>query len=214
MACIYKITNNVNEKFYIGKTKRSNLSRRWKEHQWKALDENCRHPLYDGIRHHGLENFSIEVLEECQLAVLDIREKFWITKLRPVYNLTFGGEGGDTFTHKPEHMKEETRKKLSLAAKKNAQNPEYLKKVSDGVKRAIETKKDIWSECKKGSKNGRWLGKIEMYDSQGNLFKTYETAVECRKDTGMVAHNIRSKARTGAVILRGKFKGYTFKIVL
>lgn len=245
MAYIYKITNNVNGKFYIGKTKRSSLVRRWKEHQWKALDENYRHPLYDGIRHHGLENFSIEVLEECDIDLLDEREKFWIAELRPIYNLTIGGNGGDTFTHKPEHMKEDTRKRISMAVKKRAQNPEYIRKLSDagkklaqdpeyiarlsdigtrlaqnpdylqrvsaGVKRAITSKKGIWSECKKGRKNGRWLGILEMYYPSGELYKSYESAVECKKDTGLVAHYIRTKARTGQPIQRGIYLGYTFR---
>ncbi len=246
MAYVYKITNNMNGKFYIGKTQRSSLVRRWKEHQRKALDENYRHPLYDGIRHHGLENFSIEILEECDVELLDKKEKFWISELRPVYNLTIGGEGGDTFTHKPEHMKEETRKKLSVAAKKNAQNPEYIRKLSEaskkkaqdptyihklsnagkklaqdpeylqrvsvGVKLAIESRKDVWSECKKGRKNGRWLGTLEMYYPSGELYKSYESAVECRKDTGLVAHYIRTKARTGQPIQRGMYLGYTFRL--
>lgn len=245
MAYIYKITNNVNGKFYIGKTQRSSLVRRWKEHQRKALDENYRHPLYDGIRHHGLENFSIEVWEECNIELLDEREKFWIAKLSPVYNLTTGGDGGDTFTRKPEHMKEETRKKISVAMKKKAQDPEYIQKlstagkkwaqtpeniekmsaiatrlwqdsdyiqkISNGIKRAIKTKKHIWSECKKGRKNGRWLGVIEMYDPSGQLYKVYESAVECKLDTGIVAHTIRTKARNGEAIQRGLYKGYTFR---
>jgi group I intron endonuclease len=246
MAYIYKISNDVNGKFYIGKTNGSSLVRRWKEHQRTALDKSYRHPLYDGIRHHGLESFSIETLEECDTQLLDTREKFWISKLRPPYNLTEGGEGGDTFTHKPEHMKEQTRKKLSLASKKRwsnrdyrqlmsrkakekaqdpeyirklsnagkklAQDSEYLKKVSDGVKNAISTRKDIWSECKKGSKNGRWIGNIEMYDIDKNLYKVFESAVECRRHTGLVAHYIRQKAKSETPVLRGKFAGYTFKL--
>jgi group I intron endonuclease len=262
MACIYKIINNINKKFYIGKTKRNSIIRRWKEHQRMAGDVNYRHPLYDGIRHHGIENFSIEILEECELFHIDEKEKFWINKLTPAYNLTVGGDGGDTFSKKPEYMKEITRKKLSNHAKKmwsnpayrekqselakdrwndqgyrekqselakdrwenqtyrehitkkareNAQKPEYLAKISAAVKESIKNKKDIWSDCKKGKKNGRWLGYIEMYNPAGELCKIYESAVECHLETGIAKHVIRNKARTGTPILVGDYKGYIFK---
>jgi hypothetical protein len=103
------------------------------------------------------------------------------------------------------------RQRITEKAILNSKNPEYIKKISDGVKAAIETKKDVWSECKQGSKNGRWLGEIEMYDDEGNLYKTYESAVECKKETGMVAHYIRNKARTGQAVQRGQYTGYTFR---
>lgn len=52
-----------------------------------------------------------------------------------------------------------------------------------------------------------------MYNPDGSLYKEYETAVECSKDTGIVAHNIRTKARNGEPMLTGKFKNYTFKFI-
>jgi transcriptional regulator with XRE-family HTH domain len=95
----------------------------------------------------------------------------------------------------------------------SAQNPEYIKRVSVAVKKAIENKKDIWSECKRGKKNGRWLGYIEMYTPDGRLYKRYETAVDCYHDTGLSKHLIRRKAEIGACMERGYFKNYTFKLV-
>jgi group I intron endonuclease len=244
MAYIYIITNTANGKFYIGKAK--NLNRRWNGHKRTVQNKEYRHPLYDSMRKYGTDKFTFEVLEKCNYTDLDNRERYWIAKLKPVYNLTEGGEGGDTFTKKPNHMKDitrkklseaakkkaqdpeyrkklseaakkkaqdpEYRKKLSEAAKKNAQDPEYIKKVSEGVKRAIETKKHIWSECKKGSKNNRWLGYIEMYDPDGSLYKTYESAVECQNDIGIRAGTIRGKAKSGKPIFRGIYTGYTFKL--
>jgi len=247
MAYIYKISNNINGKFYIGKTTRKTINRRWWEHQQNIKKVNYRHPLYDGMRHYGLDNFSLEIIEECEKNILDEREIFWIQKLNPSYNLTDGGEGGDTFTNKPEYMKEETRKKLSEASKANWEKEEYRQKISEGCKAAWEKEeyrqrvtkslketfstpeskkkrsftmrevanknRKVWSECKTGKKNGRWLGYVHMFDGDGNLIKIYESAVECSRDTGIVAHNIRTKAISGESMLRGKYFGYTFKIV-
>lgn len=76
MAYIYKITNKVNNKVYIGKTER-NIKIRWKEH--------CSHinvypniPLYRAIRKYGKDNFTIEIVEECETKTVDDREMYWI----------------------------------------------------------------------------------------------------------------------------------------
>lgn len=96
MAYIYKITNKINNKIYIGKTERS-IEERWKEH--------CSHikvypniPLYRAISKYGKDNFSIEIIEECDNISIDEREIYWInyynTYLGEGYNCTGGGEGG------------------------------------------------------------------------------------------------------------------------
>jgi group I intron endonuclease len=56
MGFIYKITNNINQKSYIGKTER-NISVRYKEHirHKNYLDL----PLYRAFNKYGIENFSI-----------------------------------------------------------------------------------------------------------------------------------------------------------
>lgn len=94
MGFIYKITNNINQKSYIGKTERT-IEVRYKEH--------LRHkdyidlPLYRAMRKYGTENFSVEKLEECNNADLDNREIYWINFYKTYsdgYNCTGGGEGG------------------------------------------------------------------------------------------------------------------------
>lgn len=95
MGYIYKITNNINGKCYVGKTERT-IQIRWSEHtrpsRWK-LDL----PLYRAFLKCGIDNFSIEELEECDDAILDDREIYWIDYFdtyRKGYNCTAGGEGG------------------------------------------------------------------------------------------------------------------------
>lgn len=97
MGFIYKITNNINGKCYIGKTER-NIQIRWKEHlkNRKALTHL---PLYKAFNKYGIENFTIEEIEQCSNEELDNREIYWINffnsyKARKGYNCTSGGEGG------------------------------------------------------------------------------------------------------------------------
>lgn len=91
---IYQITNNVNGHFYIGKTTKT-IEERFKRHQYNA-SYHTKGYLYNAIRKYGIESFSIKILEET--TNLDAREQYWIDKLNPQYNMTKGGEGGDTST--------------------------------------------------------------------------------------------------------------------
>lgn len=54
---VYKITNNITGKVYIGQT--NNLKRRIQEHKH---DKRCNHPMYTEIHKYGFENFDVEVL--------------------------------------------------------------------------------------------------------------------------------------------------------
>lgn len=88
---IYKITNKVNGKSYIGQT-RYTLEFRWKQHQHK-MDNTYFH---NAIRKYGADNFSCEILEECEVSDLNSREIFYIAKyntFKEGYNLTIGGDG-------------------------------------------------------------------------------------------------------------------------
>lgn len=96
MAYIYKITNLINKKIYIGKTSFT-IQKRWQEHKREVSKSNFKkRPLYAALLKYGFENFSIEVLEECSNELVNKREIFWIKKLGSYengYNATLGGDG-------------------------------------------------------------------------------------------------------------------------
>lgn len=78
---IYLIKNNINNKCYIGQS--INIMRRWWEHKARAFNcnNNCYNkPLYNAIRKYGIENFSIEILEECSEEQLNEKEYYYIQK--------------------------------------------------------------------------------------------------------------------------------------
>nr|DAY45730.1 MAG TPA: intron associated endonuclease [Crassvirales sp.] len=88
---IYKITNKVNNKSYIGQT-RYTIEFRWKQHQHKKDNTY----FHNAIKKYGVSNFNIEILEECDIENLNNREIFYIAKFDTFnngYNLTIGGDG-------------------------------------------------------------------------------------------------------------------------
>ena len=94
MAYIYKITNNINNKIYIGKTDFS-LDKRFKQHCKSAFKPSLeRRPLYEAMRKYGIDNFSICLIEETNEP--EERERFWIEQTQSFkngYNATLGGDG-------------------------------------------------------------------------------------------------------------------------
>ena len=74
---IYKITNKENGLIYIGCTI-SSLDKRFKEHLSRCFTSNYKSKLYNSIKKYGQENFTIELIEECDLSVIYETEKKYI----------------------------------------------------------------------------------------------------------------------------------------
>lgn len=94
---IYKITNKINGKLYIGQTTKT-IEKRWQTHKTDALRNNKRdYPLYRAMRKYGIENFEICLVEECPIDKLDEREIYWIKYYNSTkangYNISLGGKG-------------------------------------------------------------------------------------------------------------------------
>ncbi len=91
MIGIYKITNKINNKAYIGQS--VDIQRRWTQHK-SNIGKNT-NPMYLDFKKYGLDNFSFEILEECSIEQLDNLEIYWISKYNTFYdgyNLTEGGK--------------------------------------------------------------------------------------------------------------------------
>ena len=98
MCGIYKITNNINGKIYIGQS--VNIQQRWCQHKWEYKKENrleYNSIIHKAFRKYGIENFSFEIIEECSPNLLDEKERYWISKLKTLqpngYNVMEGGQG-------------------------------------------------------------------------------------------------------------------------
>lgn len=94
---IYRITNLINGKVYIGQSK--NIRRRWKEHRNRynrSSDHQHDCPLYKAMRKYGLQNFQFNIECLCSPEELDVKEIEYIEKYSSYkedrgYNLTLGG---------------------------------------------------------------------------------------------------------------------------
>lgn len=101
---IYKITNNINGKSYIGQTKRT-VNIRWQEHLKSSLyayRTDYSYPLHSAIRKYGKTNFSLETIEIVPVELLDEREIWWIKYYdshNSGYNITLGGQGNQRYDY-------------------------------------------------------------------------------------------------------------------
>ena len=96
MICgIYKITNIINNKVYIGQS--IDIHRRWKDEKVNAFStQSTEYQTLKSkaFRKYGLENFLFEVIEECSPSMLNEREIYWInyySSYTEGYNMTMGG---------------------------------------------------------------------------------------------------------------------------
>lgn len=217
---IYKTSNLINGRIYVGKDKHNNP---------KYLGSG--NILNQAINKYGIKNFQKEILEYCNTEEeLSDREKYWIDKLNSLYihggyNLTKGGEGGDTFTNKPEELKTITRNKISkISSLRNQKNIElqrnnsiqnwkndtYRNKVINGLKRSwtnIERVKKfkermqevcntpemkaIRSSNAKGSKNSTWKGYADLYSPENIFIKRYECIGYLKRDIELSFQNAK-----------------------
>jgi group I intron endonuclease len=95
MHYVYKITNQINQKCYIGIT--HNIQERWNNHRSDYSVETIKRPLYKAFQKYGKENFTITTLYECsteeeakQKEIESIRELKSLWKENG-YNISEGG---------------------------------------------------------------------------------------------------------------------------
>ena len=174
---IYKVTNKVNGKVYIGQS--VDIGRRWREHM-TAKDGIYFHKA---IQKYGVENFEWEVIEQCKKD-LDEREIYWIEyydSFNKGYNCTKGGDSGPVLrgednpnwkggiSSDPEYSK-----KLYEANKE--QKKEYCKKQ---YKQWYEINKDKIKEYKEANKEKRKEYNKQYYEE--NKEKMREKVKEYRE---------------------------------
>lgn len=184
---IYKITNLINGKSYIGQTIKE-VKYRWREHVNEA-NTRARFPLHKAIKKYGPENFNIEIICYCPNQVeLNYKEKentdyfnAWIGK--GGYTCKAGdGIGSVSEETKKKHSVASTGRKHSEESKKKAslsklgdKNPNFGKPLTEETKRKMslssrghkkseETRKRI-ALAKIGDKNPNF-GKIESTETR------------------------------------------------
>lgn len=94
---IYKITNNVNRKSYIGQTIQEPIERFYQHCAKKCDAEVLKMAIHKAINKYGKRNFTFEVIEEVSTESINDRERYWISyydSYNNGYNSTLGGQDG------------------------------------------------------------------------------------------------------------------------
>ena len=193
MGYIYKITNLVNNKVYVGQTSES-IQQRWKEHLYEAnYDKNRKYnsALHCAIRKYGPDNFNVSILEEVDNSLLNNREMYWIEQYNSFklgYNMTLGGEGTRTLDYD----------KIIELWDSGFGITDISKTVECSGVQAREILKGYsnYSKKKSNKRGARIFAKTVMqYDVNGVLFATYPSATEASAATGVSISNILAVCR-------------------
>jgi group I intron endonuclease len=228
---IYKITNRVNGKVYIGK------------------DEASRPPYYGSgklirraIQLYGKDSFEKEIIEDVEgRELLCEREIYWIsfynsTDSRIGYNITKGGDGGDTLSNHPdldtikekisnatvgrvfteEHLinLKKNHPKLTME-EKNMDKATWLVSIREShAKRKGKTLEEIVGEdrAKKIKEHLRekrqeraeyFETPVAQYSREGELLQTYKSQAEASKATGIRQGDISNCIKGRQKVVKG-----------
>lgn len=131
---VYKTTNMINKKVYIGKHRRSYFDKKY---------YGSGKLLKSAINKYGIENFKVEVLEQCSSnEELANKEIFYIKLLKPEYNIwympqkysdnTYHWQKGHIPYNKGTKLSEEQKRKISQKTKEAMKRPDVKKKCMKG----------------------------------------------------------------------------------
>ncbi len=242
---IYKITNKINGKSYIGKT--NNFKRRMERHL-KAINDDKNNSVFKkALKKYGWENFSKEIIED-GLSKEDssLQEKYYITLYRTFinyedckgYNMTEGGEGGDTYSSKTKNELEEIKSKISKANQgdnngmrkygglKGEKNGMYGKTHSEEHNLQISAKlkgksrptfSEEWcsniSKSKKGKPAPNGIKIVAIKENTDEIF-IFDSLKKCVNFTNVIIEMIKKYLNTDIYYKGYKFISYDVYIVV
>lgn len=131
---IYKATNKINNKCYIGKTEFS-LEKRKHQHKKASTNSKDFSLFYKSIKKHGWDNFIWEILETPTLKQLNKREKYYIGKYGTL-NIAKGGNGGDTLSKHPNKKEIIKARQSKYTTPKGKDNKSY-KPITEEIRNEI-----------------------------------------------------------------------------
>jgi len=168
---IYKYTNKIDGKIYIGQTIDIETRKWTHEHNAKIMHKFF---FYRAIRKHGIENFSFEIVEECDTSLLNEREIYWIKHFKSNndnygYNMTCGGSGAGFGEGHP------------MFGRKRPEHAELMRK------RFLDPKNN---PTKRGSENNRYAHGPTKQEE-----KIIKDMIEQQYTIGFISRKIKHKER-------------------
>lgn len=200
---VYKITNKVNNKVYIGITSKG-ISARWKEHIYSA-EHGCPFKLHNAIRKYGKENFSIELIDFCNSwEELTEKEQYYISEYKSLqdeygYNMTEGGDGTFGRCHT-----EETKEKIRQKA--------IGREVTEATRLKLSEAGKIITEAREAYRNSGNIGSsrrkpVLQYTKDGKFISEYRGVNEASRLTGIHVTTL-SNALKGRNVIGSKVNPY------
>jgi group I intron endonuclease len=165
---IYKITNTINKKIYIGKSVENTNSNIISYYGSGVL-------IARAIEKYGIDMFNKEIIDECKNnSELCEREKYWISYYNSTdrtigYNISNGGDGGDTLSNHPELNLIKEKISNSLKGRVFTQNHKDKLKQNHPLKKE-ENRLKISSSLK-----GKFKSEIHKSNLSKSIKKLYET---------------------------------------
>ena len=197
MGFIYKVENLVNNKIYIGQTRRS-VDRRWYEHINYAQNHASSSGLHGAINKYGVEHFSCITLEECLDSQLNEREAYYIKVFQSHikdkgYNLTLGGDGNIKLEREKIYgLWEEGASCHQIAKELNSSTAtisEILKSQYPNINEEIK-KRGLQDNITARSKS------ILQYNDKGEFIARYSSIAEATKKYGSnIARAIQTQTK-------------------
>lgn len=209
---IYKLTNTINNKIYIGLTTEKSVAERCRKRNAEAKYRGDKKSyILNAIRKHGENSFISEVIDTAtSLEELKEKEIYYISLYNARdksigYNLTDGGEGNLGL-------------KMSQETKDKIRDKHLGRKDSDETKlKKSLAKLNSGSDFKKGKENCRIYNiktsKIILkYNMLGELIEEYKSISEARVKNGIDRSGITAYLQSNKAELNIPYKGFLYKI--
>lgn len=190
---IYIIYNTINDKVYIGQTRRT-IDIRWKQHLISVNREADNTVLYKAMKKYGTSNFFIKQIAEYShknvnelIKILNENEIMYISQYNSVipngYNMQFGGKSPTESLKRPVNKYSldgellGTYESLSAACAESdgALNHVHISECCRGI--LYTSGGYIWrylgDDFNKYSKNDKRFVPIDQYSKDGNFIKSF-----------------------------------------
>ena len=212
-AGVYMVVNNINGNFYVGSAISNRINTRFRNHCINLSNTNK--PLFRAINKYGIQNFSFHIIEYFNgfvikenlklnhLKLLE-RESFFISHLKPIYNILTYARSSLGFKHS-----EETRHKMKVNYSQERRNQigslnkgkTFQKDVRDKLRlKAIKryADKNFKEQFLLKNKNNLFKGKnVVLCNIAGEILFKYESIQQVSQVFSCNRKTVRKYLKSG-----------------
>lgn len=208
ISCVYKITNTLNGKVYIGQTVDY---RKRKVGHFSYLRRNAHRNSYlqKSFNKYGESSFKMEIIKECAVDELDKLEIYYMRKYNSIdktlgYNMVIGGNTNKSF---PDYI----RQKMSRSQKGRIISEEHRKRIGKWHKGKTISPKDI-EKANKTKKDNQ----IQWGETNPNAVLTNDDVEKLIKDmlNGLTVEDVMKKYKCSRQTVYGITRNRTYKAIL